>query len=408
MSQLKYVVDLFRASQAPSFDGVKINASAQYTPHIYNILKVMLSDDFHEGTFNDIEIDGQDVYGKEDLPLSGSIITYSFNVARRNADRFYNSKSDFVTINSLKKGIIPSDFYIVADNYYSHDESKPDYIIKVEKICALIKHLSKIAHFHDMRSDKNVNFYRLVFVLHSESKSSTAVIETNITDDIFDKNEDDLNIDLIAALSTSDASKDNHYIEKLNTFRNTLIEYIASSNNSFSNIINNWNEINRLYSNNLAVYMSAFSFHKSRKEVTDAEIDYAEKISKILSEITNKSLAIPISLVAAISIFQFSETIVAYVAFSGVLLTSLITTFVSISLKKQLDHVSHARDTLFSSLQNRLTTEQNDLKNRLNQAIQNLKDNEIFCIRILDLMNCLAWMPTCVGIIALILKNFNI
>lgn len=154
--------------------------------------------------------------------------------------------------------------------------------------------------------------------------------------------------------------------------------------------------------------MSAFSFHKSRKEVTDAEIDYAEKISKILSEITNKSLAIPISLVAAISIFQFSETIVAYVAFSGVLLTSLITTFVSISLKKQLDHVSHARDTLFSSLQNRLTTEQNDLKNRLNQAIQNLKDNEIFCIRILDLMNCLAWMPTCVGIIALILKNFNI
>ena len=407
MSQLKYVVDLFRASKNPSFDGIKINASTQYTSHIYNIIKNMLSDDFHEGTFNDIEIDGHDIYDVDDLPVSGSVITYSFNVARRDAERFYTSKSEFVTINSLKKGIIPSNFYIVEDDYHSLDESKPDYIIKVEKICALIRHLSKIAHFHDMRSDKSVNFYRLVFVLHSESKSSTAVIETNITADIFEKH-DDLNIDLIAALSNSDASKDNHYIEKLNTFRNTLIEYIANSNNSFSNIIKNWNEINRLYSNNLAVYMSAFSFHKLRKEVTDAEIDYADKISKILSEITNKSLTIPVSLVAAISIFQISETIVAYVAFSGVLLASLITFFVSKSLKKQLFHISHARDTLFSSLKFRLTLEQNDLKERLDQAINSLEDNEVFCVRILDLMNCLAWMPTCVGIIALMLKKFTL
>ncbi|NHV08059.1 hypothetical protein G9X43_09085 [Cronobacter turicensis] len=408
MSQLKYVVDLFRSSNTPSFDGVRINASAQYSSDIYNLIKVILDDDFHEGTFNDIEIDGQDIYDADDLPLSGNLITYSFNVARRNADRFYISKSDFVAINSLKKGIIPLDFYIVADDYYSHDTLKPDYITKVEKICALIRHLSKIAHFHDIKSDKNANFYRLVFVLHSESKSSTAVIETNITGDIFERSEDDLNIDLIEALANSDASKDNHHIEKLNTFRNTLIEYIANTNNSFSHIIRNWNEINRLYSNNLAVYMSAFSFHKSRKEVTDAEIDYAEKISKILSEITNKSLAIPISLVAAISIFQLSETIVAYVAFSGVLLTSLITIFVSKSLKKQLNHVSHARDTLFNSLKERLTTDQSDLKVRLEQAIKSLEDNEIFCMRILDLMSCLAMMPTCVGIIALILKKFTL
>ncbi|QOV65809.1 hypothetical protein [Kosakonia pseudosacchari] len=404
MSQLKYVVELFRSSVNPSFDGVRIDASAQYTANIYNIVKNILSDGFNEGTFSDIEIDGQEVYDADDLPLSGNIINYTFNVARRSAERFYSSKSDFIAINTLKKGIIPSDFYIVSDDYFSHDKSKPEYIIKIEKICALITHLAKIAHFHDIKTDKNVNFYRLVFVLHSESKSSTAVIETNLTDDMLDISEDDLNIDLIATLSNSDASKDNHYIEKINTFRNTLIEFIANSNNNFSHIIKNWNEINKLYSNNLAVYMSAFSFHKSRKEVAEAEIDYAEKVSKILSEITNKSLAIPISLVAAISIFQLSESTIAFVAFSGVFLTSIITSFVSKSLKKQLSHVSHARDTLFSSLKDRLTNEQNDLKKRLDTATRNLEDNEIFCIRILDLMNCLAWMPTCVGIIALMLK----
>ena len=402
MSQLKYVVELFRISNTPSFDGVKISASADYTPQFCQLLKKIFSDGFNEGKFAEIEIDGNDIYEIDDLPSSGKVVQYTFNVARRSADRFYVSKEDFISINSLKKGVIPKDFFIVSDNYYSSDSRKPQYITKVEKICLLISYLSKIAHFHDIKSDNNVNFYRLVFVLHSESKSSTAVIETNLSNDMLDSGL--INIDLIAALSNSDASKDSHYLEKLNTFRNTLIEYIANSSSNFSHIVKSWDEINTLYSNNLAVYMSAFSFHKSRKEVADAEIDYAEKISKIISEITNKSLAIPISLVAAISIFQISDTVVTWVAFAGVLLTSIITALVSASLKHQLEHICHAKDTLFMSLKNRLTSEQNDLKIRLDEATLNLKRNEVFCIRTLDLMSCLTWMPTCVGIIAMLLK----
>ncbi|WP_444654902.1 hypothetical protein [Citrobacter portucalensis] len=404
MSQLKYVVDLYRLSNAPSFDGVKIQASAQYNQKTCNILKSLLNDNFNEGSFSNLEIDDEDIDGIDDIPASGNIIKYTFNIARRNANRIYLSKHDFIATNTLKKGVMPTDFFIATDDYYSFDTEKPKYIAKIEKIRLLITYLSKIAHFHDIKSDKNVNFYRLVFVLHSESKSSTAVIETNLSDEMLDDKEEELNIDLIAALSTSDAAKDNHYLEKLNTFRNTLIEFISNSNNNFAHIIENWNEINRLYSNNLAVYMSAFSFHKSRKEVADAEIDYAEKTAKIISEITNKALAIPISLVAAISIFQLSESIVAWIALSGVFLTSIITALVSKSLKKQLFHISHAKDTIFQSLKNRLTSEQDDLKTRLDEATANLNKNEIFCIRILDLMNCLAWMPTCVGIIAMLLK----
>lgn len=404
MRQLKGVVDLYRSSFTPSFDGVKIVASAPYNPKTHEILKLLLSKDFNEGSFSEIEIDNEDIYDLDDLPSSGSLINYTFNIARRDANRIYISKQDFIATNTLKKGVMPSEFYIVADDYYSSDAEKPKYISKIETICQLIVCLSRIAHFHDIKSDKNVNFYRLVFVLHSESKSSTAVIETNLSEDILSNSEEELNIDLIAALSNSNASRDNHYLEKLNTFRNTLIEFITSTNNKLPHIIQNWNEINRLYSNNLAVYMSAFSFHKLRKEVADAEIDYAEKISKVTSEITNKSLAIPISLVAAISIFQLSEPVVMWIALSGLFLTSIITSLVSKSLKKQLAHISHAKNTIFQSLKNKITSEQDDLKARLDEATENLDRNEIFCIRIMDLMNCLAWMPTGVGIIAMLLK----
>lgn len=402
MSHLKLVVDLFRASNSPIFDGVRIVATVNYTSETNDIIKKMYCADFSGGTFHEVVIDGIEIYDVDELPESWGILHYSFNVARRSADRFYQTKYEFITINSLKKGVMPDQFYIVDDNYYSLDENKPNYIIKIEKICLLISYLSIIAHFHDIKSDQSVSFYRLVFVLHSESKSSTAVIETNLSEDMLD--ESDLNIDLIATLSKSDATRDNHYLEKLNTFRNTLIEFIANSNGTFSYIVKNWEEINLLYSNNLAVYMSAFSFHKTRKEVADAEIDYAEKISKVVTEITNKALAIPVSLVAAISVFQLSDIIITWIALGGVFLTSIVTALVASSQKRQLSHIIHAKNTLFSTMMNRLTSEQNDLKIKLDEAILGLRRNEIFCIRILDLISCLSWMPTCVGIIAMLLK----
>ncbi|EPD2789121.1 TPA: hypothetical protein JLF73_003734 [Escherichia coli] len=403
MNQLKIVVDLFRKSKTPHFDGVKFSASIDYTTDIKMLLTTMLDDNFNEGSFDEIEIDGCEIYDGNDLPNSGTTLTYSFKVARRSAERFYASKREFIEINTLRKGVMPKNYYIAESDFYSYDAQKPDYIMTIEKICQLISCLSNIAHFHDTKSDRNTSFYRLVFVLHSESKSTTAVIETNLTEEVLDI--EDLNINLIANLSKSDASKDNHYLEKLNTFRNTLIEYISKTNGSFINIIKNWNDINELYSNNLAVYMSAFSFHKTRKEIADAEIDYADKISKVVSEIANKALAIPVSLVAAISIFQMTGELVSIVAFLGILLTSIITYLVAVSQKRQLERIIHAKDTLFDTMMNRLSEEQNELKLRLQIAQIELNKNEVFCIRVLDLMRCLSWMPTCVGILALLIND---
>lgn len=401
MNDFKCVVELFRTSNYPHFDGAKFSASIAYNAELKTLLKQALSRNFTGGSFEEVEIDGVEFYDDE-IPESGSLISYTFKVARRSAEKFYTSRDDFVVINTLKKGEIPEHYYIVGDNYYSFDNFKPEYIVKIEKICLLISYLSKLAHFHDIKSDASGSFYRLVFVLHSESKSSTAVIETNLSPEML--NDNMIDVSLVSGLSQLDTNKDPHYLEKINTFRNTLIEYVSGSNNSFENIVKNWNKISELYTNNLSVYMSAFSFHRARKEVADAEIDYAEKTSKIVSEIANKALAIPISLVASIAIFQIPGEKEAWLTFSGVLLTSSLTALFAASQNRQLARITHAKDTLFSSIDQRLDNEQSDIKLRLHEAKMELNKNEAFCSLTLHFISLLAWMPTSVGILGVLMK----
>lgn len=133
MNQLKIVVDLFRKSKTPHFDGVKFSASIDYTTDIKMLLTTMLDDNFNEGSFDEIEIDGCEIYDGNDLPNSGTTLTYSFKVARRSADRFYASKREFIEINTLRKGVMPKNYYIAESDFYSYDAQKPDYIMTIEK-----------------------------------------------------------------------------------------------------------------------------------------------------------------------------------------------------------------------------------------------------------------------------------
>ncbi|MDH0055730.1 hypothetical protein [Pantoea ananatis] len=397
------VIKLYRISGKPIFDGISFSGKIKFNEN--RRLIVSLYEHYsHFGSFKDIVVDGIDIFSPEDLPNSGEEIHYTFKINQGSAERFYPTKSEFISINSLKKGEIPSSYYIVSDDYCPQDQSKPDYIIKIETICNLIKNLSTIAHFNDIKNDSNGSYFKLVFILHSESKSSSAVIETTLNEEIL--NTENLDTSIVDALASKDADKDIHYIEKLNTFRNTLIEYVNQNTNSFPILVEKWNSINNLYINNLAIYMSAFSFHKSRKEVSEAELEYADKISKVISELSIKALAIPISMAASIAIFQSATKSDATIAFLGILFASLITSLLCISQIKQLDRIVHAKETLFAGIEDRLNTEQSDIKERLNSANSHLRSNETFCRRVLDFIFASAWVPTCIGTIGLIQKFF--
>lgn len=395
------VIKLYRESERPFFNGVSFSATINFNDNRELILSLYGSKS-SSGTFKDLEVDGDDIFSLEEIPQSGNEVSYTFSINQGSAETFYETKSEFVLINTLKKGEVPENYYIVADDYSPHDPVKPDYIKKIESICSLIKNLATIAHFNDIKKDSNGSFFKLVFILHSESKSSSAVIETKLSEEVL--NISSLDTSIVDALAKEGADKDIHYIEKLNTFRNTLIEYVNSNSSEFTSLLTNWNQINALYINNLAIYMSAFSFHKSRKEVSEAELEYADKLSKVISELSTKALAIPISMVASIAIFQITSKPEMFIAFSGVFLTSLITSLLCSSQKKQLDRIIHAKNTLFYGIENRLKSEQSEIKIRLDSARLHLTKNEIFCRRVLDLIMTLAWMPTGIGILGMVQK----
>ncbi|MCT7041785.1 hypothetical protein M1717_26490, partial [Salmonella enterica subsp. enterica serovar Pomona] len=77
------------------------------------------------------------------------------------------------------------------------------------------------------------------------------------------------------------------------------------------------------YDNNLSVYLSGFNFHKARKDVAAAELDFSEKTAKTISDLTAKILTIPLSLLAAIGIWKLSALTEQLVVASGVAFTSL-------------------------------------------------------------------------------------
>ncbi|KAA8726728.1 hypothetical protein [Ewingella americana] len=402
MNSLSSVVELYRLANRPEFIDGRFSASIRYSKELKNTLESILSEGFRFGSFDDLNVDDEEFYCIQDIPASGSLLNFEFLVSQSSAESFYESEKEFIKINSLMRGEVPEQYYIVDLDYLSSEQGKPTSIKKIEAICGLITSLSKLSHFHDMKNSGHGNFYRLVFVLHSESKSSSAVIETLLSEEMLEYEE--INTSLINSLASIKPASDFHYDEKVNTFRNTLIEYINSSEITFKEIIKNWGLITTLYSNNLAVYMSAFSFQKARKEVAETEIEYADKISKITTEIANKALAIPISLVASIAIFQLTGKIEISITFSGLVIASIIISLIIISQQKQLNRISHAKDIVFSSIEKKIQDDNSDLKIRLIEAKEELKSNAEFCNMVLKSLMTIAWVPVGIGTLGLLYR----
>ncbi|HCD6380788.1 TPA: hypothetical protein NDU12_005375, partial [Klebsiella pneumoniae] len=165
-------------------------------------------------------------------------INFTFLVSQSSSERFYTTANELLKVNKIMRGSLPSQFYLIDSDYLYGENNKPEEIEKIEAICSMITALSKLSHFHDIKENGSSNFYRLVFVLNSESKSSSAVIETVLNDKVLSYPKIDYS--LINSLVSIDPSTDLHYDEKINTFRNTLIEYIKSADNDFCEIIKNW------------------------------------------------------------------------------------------------------------------------------------------------------------------------
>lgn len=400
MSDFSTVVEFYRYCGQPQFDGRAFSATIGLDDKIRQLIYAISSLE-SLGRFEDVEIDGEPVKPEKIYSASGRIVDFTFITARNDAERFYSTLTSFISTNTLKKGIPPSNYYICEMDYFSSDPIKIQSILIVEKICSLIVSLSELAHFHDTKTSSDN--YRLVFVKNSDSKSSSIVLETSLNEELIFK---DVDNSVLLELTDPKNHSAPHYLEKVGTFRNTLVEYSLEYDYGFIDIVKNWDEFILLYNNNLSTYMSGFSFHKARKEVATAETDFAEKISKIISELTSKVLAIPVSLVASLGLFKVTSKSEMLIICSGIVLASLFSHFILSNQKDQLERIDHAKNMIFKPLASNEKKYPTELKHDIDLALRELNKNRDKCQKTINKFIFFSWLPTTVAAGIFISKLF--
>ncbi|EKS7783467.1 hypothetical protein ACOGYQ_000185 [Edwardsiella piscicida] len=406
MDNFTAVVELYRASSKPAFDGRSFSATVALNDKIKQLIFSLAKSNRAAGYFEDVDIDGEFIDDDElenILNFTSKNISYTFVTPRNSAERFYMCIDDFLCINTLKKGIIPEHFYISSEDFYSLDEKKPSAIIKIEKLCSAIISLSKIAHFHDTKSESSN--YRLVFVKNSDAKSVSIALDTCLTPQMLSSASIDDRV--LNSFIGHDANTMPHFAEKLGIFRNTIVEYVSDNKLNFENLICNWTDFLKLFENNLSTYMSGFSFHKAREDVASAEADFAEKISKLITDLTNKILSIPVSLLASIGLLKVASTYEMGLILLGILLTSYLLYIVLVNQEKQLNHIIHAKEIAFKPFTANKSSYPAELNNDIAEALSELSKSQKKCRKTIHLFMHLSWLPSSIAIVIFISKTIS-
>ncbi|APB05410.1 hypothetical protein WIC43_16840 [Klebsiella pneumoniae] len=404
-TQLRTLIELYRIAGKPAISGVYLPLQFDYSPHTETLLRELITSPRAAQYIvaDELTVDGTHLQSLT-LPIDWKSVSITLKLPRDSIQRFHNSIDDLIKFPSVRNGEFPTDFYIIDIDYHPGDTTIPPAVQQIKNICRLIKALSKLAHYHDKKATDGEP--RLVFIQGSDGKSKSAILQPTITNEMLGYADIDCNI--VEQLQDDYAINDvNHHIEKRGIFRNTLVEYVNENNFNFQQLIEHWTDFRLAYDNNLSVYLSGFNFHKARKDVAAAELEFSEKTSKTISDLTAKILAIPLSLLAAIGIWKLNDLTEQFVALTGIIFTSLIITLIISSQWKQLRRIIHAKEMIFNPFSQKLKSYPKELQGDIESAIAELKKNERFSFGILVSFYVLCWIPTIVGIAVILYKEIS-
>jgi len=398
---LKLVVDLYRLAGRPAlressfFDGV-----VDYDRCSGLVRQILQNVRDHYGRFELLEIDGRTIVPTDVFPNEGSTINFSWKLATSDGCRFYSNIEALIgSSRSIGKGSIPSNFYLVDNDYFYDDQPFPKDIETIYVACEAISFLSRIAQHHDEKTSSG-NF-NLVFIhASSDNSTSTTCIETKITKDIVNLTKPD--ISLLRELCASIENPDLHSSEKRSIFRSTLAEFmleIRGEKDQFIALLREWEKFVSKFRRNLDVYLSGFSFSKARNAVAEAELTIAEKHAKVVSDITGKLLGLPLSLVAVAGVISTDSVALSTIYVMGALLVSVIMSGAIKSQQHQVDRITETQNLVFQSLNDKSDTYPKDLQNALNHAVKGLEADQRFLKKILRCFRVISWLPPIVALV---------
>ncbi len=394
MSKFATVVELYRMLGKPEYDGRAFVSTVDLSKEIISLISQINDKSFPLGRFEDIVIDGNPIDEDSLSTITGQSISFTYITPKQGTMRFYENITDFIGANSLKKGDMPTDYYIIDIDFSPYDNIENGSISSINNVCFMIKSLAELAHFHDIKGQSDN--YKLVFVKNSDSKSTSIVLETSFTSEVLSL--PCLDISVLSELLLTESKTFPYYSEKIGTFRNTLVEFISDNNYTFLDLVKKWSDFVDLFNNNLSTYMSGFSFHKSRKEIAEAESEFAEKISKIINELTGKILSIPIAIVASLGILKSNSHDEILLFLVGIAFTSLFTFLILKNQRQQLSRVVHAKDIVFNPFLSGNNSYPKELSDDISIAIYELEKNQVSCERTIYFFMFTSWIPTAIAV----------
>ena len=399
---LSDVVQIYRKSNRPTLTDNSFIAVLPASEETIALIKNIDQDRDKFGIEEITDAHGSDLEVDE-LTISESDLTIEITLGS-NIQHFLSLEQLVSNSSGIKKGELPSDFYLFEEDIYYPIESNDD-LLKLKQLCFLISSLLKLAHYHNVKD--LTEEHQLVF-LSGENTDTPLVIAMTPSANLLtaDLTKASILADLIADESSI---TDTHHSAKITIFSTTLKEFLPKSlspADSFEYLILNWGIFADLYLNNLNTYSSGFAFHKAKKEVAAAEITFAEQLSNIMSDINGKILSIPVSLTAIVAMVPVTNSIIVdCLIVLGLLMTS---TFIVGSIQNQQGRfhiVKQSQYIVFESIQGTAVSFPDDLQVRIDQMKATTTKNIAVTKNWLKLFRTIAWLPCLLGASFLCLKN---
>ena len=202
---------------------------------------------------------------------------------------------DQLCSNSFFKSKNNKKYFVINLKFDSGDSNKPQIIKNYETLLHFIRFLEKAAAFVDSTSSK-------MLFLEPEKMDL----------EIFYSSSDLINLDLESIGKIESYIFENtHESQKLAILSKAIVSQCKSEDfsNRFGKLLKSLKDIYETLDHDYAVFASSFSYDKLRSEIENSKLEEQVKIHKIITDIQNQILGIPVATVIVATQFKTQKQV---------------------------------------------------------------------------------------------------
>lgn len=388
------IVELYRAVGRPVISGDEFVFLGRATESLVSLVSRVESLDPAYGSFRYISSEGEN-------------LEFTFGLPSNDKGRFFSNIDEMIQgVGSLGRGCLPGSVYVVDLDWASYEPPSTDKLKVLGDICALVLSLKELAlgvSESGVESDRLRLFFATPYDQGQSSK--TFFVETKVVAAMLDGRL--RHVSLLENIVKEDRRSKSHAVERKMIFRMALADLVDRFGDCdvFGLVVSKWDELLRLYRANLYAYVNRFAFDKVRREVAQAELEYASKLSAVLGDVAGKVLALPVSLVGLVVLNKSSSYFDMVVYAVGLMVVTLVMRTVLYNQKLQVLRLEHSFASVFSGFKEKKETYPSKIREVISKTDEQISVQVSSLKKTFWLLNLVALMPL-VGVLAVLLTQY--